>query len=96
MFVGELREEVFQDPLGMHHRRRLLLLPELEEQPGLPEAVLALLIQIEDFKSEQLPALMRIAADGKVSEDEVAAYRAAVAEIMELIRRAYACGYAKE
>lgn len=72
------------------------ILPELEEQPGLPEAVLALLIQIEDFKSEQLPALMRIAADGKVSEDEVAAYRAAVAEIMELIRRAYACGYAKE
>ena len=72
------------------------ILPELEEQQGLPEAVLGLLIQIEDFRAMQLPALMRIAADGKVSEDEVPAYREAVAAITELIRSAYACGYAKE
>ena len=72
------------------------ILPELEEQQGLPEAVLGLLIQIEDFRATQLPALMRIAADGKISEDESPAYREAVAAITELIRRAYACGYAKE
>lgn len=72
------------------------ILPELEDQQTLPEAVLALLIEIEDFKTAQLPSLMRIAADGKVSEDEIPAYKAAVAAITELIRRAYACGYAKD
>ena len=72
------------------------ILPKLEGTKSLPEAVLALLVQIEDFQEDGLKELMRIAADGKVSEDEVAAYRTAVAEIMELIRRAYACGYAKE
>ena len=43
------------------------ILPELEEEKGLPEAVLALLIQIDDFREDGLQKLMRIAADGKVS-----------------------------
>lgn len=72
------------------------ILPELEEQKGLPEAVLGLLIGIDDFKSTGLPQLLRIAADGKVSEDEAQAYREAIGQLMELVRLAYACGYAKE
>ena len=72
------------------------ILPELEEQKGLPEAVLGLLIGIDDFKTTGLPQLLRIAADGKVSRDEEEAYKAAVSQMMELVRLAYACGYAKE
>lgn len=72
------------------------ILPELEEQKGLPEAVLGLLIGIDDFKTTGLPQLLRIAADGKVSEDEAQAYREAIGQLMELVRLAYACGYAKE
>ena len=72
------------------------ILPELEEQKGLPEAVLGLLIGIDDFKTTGLPQLLRIASDGKVSRDEEEAYKAAVSQMMELVRLAYACGYAKE
>lgn len=72
------------------------ILPELGEEKGLPEAVLALLIQIEDFREDGLRRLTRIAADGKISEDEAEDYESALRQITELVRRAYALGYAKE
>ncbi len=72
------------------------ILLELDEQPGLPEAVLGLLIQIDEIKTSGLPRLMRIAQDGKISEDETEAYRDAIAQLRELVRLAFACGYAKE
>ena len=72
------------------------ILPELEEQPGLPEAVLALLIQIEDVQSSVMPKLVRIAADGRISEEERDDYSAAVGQLQELIRKAFAIGFAKE
>ena len=71
------------------------ILPELEEEKGLPEAVLALLIQIEDFREDGLRRLTRIAADGKVSDDEAEDYEEALRQMTELVRRAYALGYAK-
>lgn len=71
------------------------ILPELEEQKGLPEAVLALLIQIDDFREDGLRRLTRIAADGKISEDEEEDYQEALRQITELVRRAYALGYAE-
>ena len=82
--------------LSRKSRIAAAILPELEEQQGLPEAVLALLIQIEDFKDDGLKKLLRIAADGKVDESEAQEYAEAVAELLELVRRAYALGYAKE
>ena len=72
------------------------ILPELDEQKGLPEAVLALLIQIDEFREDGLARLMRIAADGKVSEDESESYDCAISQLQKLIRKAYELGYAKE
>ena len=72
------------------------ILPELDDQQGLPEAVLGLLIAIEDFHNSGLQQLVRIAADGKVSQDEVPVYEDALDELTQVIRQAYACGYAKE
>lgn len=82
--------------LSRKSRIAAAILPELEEQQGLPEAVLALLIQIEDFKDDGLKKLLRIAADGKVDESEAEEYAEAVAQLLELVKRAYALGYAKE
>ncbi len=82
--------------LSRKSRIAAAILPELEEQQGLPEAVLALLIQIEDFKDDGLKKLLRIAADGKVDESEAQEYAEAVAQLLELVKRAYALGYAKE
>ena len=73
-----------------------VILPELEEQKGLPEAVLGLLIQIEDVQSSVMPKLVRIAADGRISEEERDDYSAAVGQLQELIRKAFAIGFAKE
>lgn len=82
--------------LSRKSRIAAAILPELEEQQGLPEAVLALLIQIEDFKDDGLKKLLRIAADGKVDDSEAEEYAEAVVQLLELVKRAYALGYAKE
>lgn len=71
------------------------ILPDLEEQKGLPEAVLALLIQIEDFQANGMRALMRIAQDGKVDDEEADEYEEALRQLQRLIRKAYELGYAK-
>ena len=79
-------------------RRNVLseILPKLEEPPALPQAVLALLISIENFQERGLRDLMRIASDGKVSDDEILPYGQALSELNEMVRAAYAVGYAKE
>lgn len=71
------------------------ILPELEEQKGLPEAVLGLLIQMDDFREDGMAKLLRIAADGKVSDDERETYLAALDQLTELLRRGYALSYAE-
>lgn len=81
--------------LSQKSRIAAKILPELEEQKGLPEAVLALLIQIDDFREDGLRRLTRIAADGKISADETEEYETALRQIQELVRRAYALGYAE-
>ena len=40
--------------------------------------------------------LLRIAADGKISDDEIIPYGQALQELNEMVRSAYAVGYAKE
>lgn len=71
------------------------ILPELEEQKGLPEAVLGLLIQMDDFREDGMEKLLRIAADGKVSEDETEDYLRALDQLRELLRRGYELSYAE-
>lgn len=61
----------------------------------LPEAVLNLLVRIEDFSRTGLEDLKRLAADGKISADEIAAWGEALAQIRELVRAAYEMQYAE-
>ena len=72
------------------------ILPKLEEPPALPQAVLALLISIENFQERGMRDLLRIASDGKISDDEIIPYGQALEQLNEMVRNAYAVGYAKE
>lgn len=71
------------------------ILPELEEEKGLPEAVLGLLIQIDDFREDGMQKLLRIAADGRITENEAEDYERAISQLSVLVSRAMALGYAK-
>lgn len=72
------------------------ILPELQEEKALPEAVLGLLVTIDDFREKGMKKLLRIAADGKIDAAEEDDYRQACGELTELIRRAYALRCAKD
>ena len=72
------------------------ILPTLEEQPALPQAVLGLLIAIENFQERGMRDLMRIASAGKVSAAEIIPFGQALAQLSEMVRSAYAVGYSKE
>lgn len=71
------------------------ILPELEEQKGLPEAVLGLLIQLDDFREDGMKKLVRIAADGKIDEEETEDYLRILEQLRELLRRGYELSYAE-
>lgn len=71
------------------------ILPELEEQKGLPEAVLGLLIQLDDFREDGMKKLVRIAADGKIDEDETEDYLRILDQLRELLRRGYELSFAE-
>ena len=71
------------------------ILPELEEQKGLPEAVLGLLIQLDDFREDGMKKLVRIAADGKIDEDETEEYLRILEQLRELLRRGYELSFAE-
>ena len=71
------------------------ILPELEEQKGLPEAVLGLLIQLDDFREDGMKQLVRIAADGKIDEDETEDYLRILDQLRELLRRGYELSFAE-
>lgn len=70
------------------------VLPDIKKRP-LPEAVLNLLVQVEEFRRSGLEDLKRIAADGKISgADESIAYADALEQIRLLIEAAYELQYA--
>lgn len=80
-----------------HLRNRIAgaqVLPELQRR-SLPEAVLGVMVRIEDFTRGGLEDLKRLAADGKITADEVMAYGEALAQLRELIRAAYELEYSK-
>lgn len=70
------------------------VLPDILEKT-LPEAVLSLLVRMEDFSRTGLEDLKHLAADGKISADEITAYGEALVQIREIIQAAYALQYAK-
>ena len=71
------------------------ILPELDDELGLSESVLSLLIQIDDFREDGLKKLTRIASDGKVSEDEAESYSEALAQLLQIVKLALSLSYIK-
>ena len=70
------------------------ILPDVKIRP-LAEAVLNLLGRVEDFSRGGLEDLKRLAADGKISADEVVAFGEALAQLRELIAAAYEIEFAE-
>lgn len=79
------------------HKSRVAaeLLPDLDRK-ALPEAVLTLLVAVEQFKAAGLPLLTRIAADGKISPDEQEDYKTAIEQLRGVIRAALGIEFAEE
>lgn len=71
------------------------VLPEIRKR-NLPEAVLNLLVRINDFSRGGLEDLTRLAADGKISQDEVMAFGEALSELRELVAAAYEVEFAEK
>lgn len=70
-------------------------LPDVEQRP-LSEAVLQMLVKVKDFQGDGLEELLRIAADGQISEDEREICAAALRQLRALITAAWELQYAEE
>lgn len=68
-------------------------LPEVQRLP-LPQAVVQLLVAMEDFSGAN-PELMRVAADGKISTEESGAWAQIRARLDGVIRAALQVKYAE-
>ena len=69
------------------------ILPDVKIRP-LAEAVLAIMGRIEDFTRGGLEDLKRLAADGKISADEVLCYGEAIAQLRDVVAAAYELEFA--
>lgn len=79
------------------HKSRVAaeLLPEINRKK-LPEAVLQLLVAVEQFRETGLRDLTRIAADGKISPDEAKAFSGLLEQLRELVSAALGIEFAEE
>lgn len=79
------------------HKSRVAaeLLPEINRKK-LPEAVLQLLVTVEQFRETGLRDLTRIAADGKISPDEAEAFSGLLEQLRELVSAALGIEFAEE
>lgn len=71
------------------------LLPQIEAQP-LPQAVLALLVQLRDFADDGMQDLARIAADGRVDPEERESYDSAMRQLRAMLAAGLHVEYAEE
>lgn len=71
------------------------ILPEIRHKE-LPQAVLSLLVLLQDFQRGGMQDLLRLAADGKIDQEETMAFGDALAELDGVIRAAYEVKYAEE
>lgn len=71
------------------------ILPEVRRRT-LPEAVLGVMCRIEEFTRGGLQDLKQLAADGKISAEEICAYGDAIAQLRDVIRAAYELEFAEE
>lgn len=79
------------------HKSRVAaeLLPEINRKK-LPEAVLQLLVAVEQFRETGLRDLTRIAADGKISPDEAEAFSRLLEQLRDLVSAALGIEFAEE
>ena len=79
------------------HKSRVAaqLLPELDRK-RLPEAVLSLLVAVQHFQDDGMRELRRIAADGKISQEEQADYMTAMEQLQSVVREALHLQFAEE
>ena len=69
---------------------------ELDERVSLPKAVLRLMVVLKDLQDLWTPKLMRMAADGKITEDEAAQFKSCMNQLTELTKCVYDLKYAEE
>ena len=72
------------------------ILPELDDRVSLPKAVLRLMVVLKDLQDLWTPKLMRMAADGKITEDEAAQFKGCMNQLTELTKCVYDLKYAEE
>ena len=79
------------------HKSRVAasLLPELDRK-RLPEAVLSLLVAVRNFQDDGMRELTRIAADGKILQEEQADYMTAMEQLQSVVREALHLQFAEE
>ena len=80
--------------LARKSRCAMAILPDVKART-LPEAVLNLIVRINDFSKRGLEDLTRLAADGKIDQGEVLAFGECLAELRELVAAAYEIEYAE-
>ena len=79
------------------HKSRVAasLLPDLDRRK-LPEAVLSLMVAVRNFQDDGMRELTRIAADGKISQEEQADYMTAMEQLQSVVREALHLQFAEE
>ena len=82
--------------MSMKSRIGSEILPELDERVSLPKAVLSLMVVLKDLQDLWTPKLMRMAADGKITEDEAAQFKGCMNQLTELTKCVYDLKYAEE
>ena len=82
--------------LSMKSRIGGEILPELQDRTSLPKAVLSLMIILEEFSRTGMPHLVQMAADGRITEDEVAEFENCISMMETIIRGIHSVKYAKE
>ena len=82
--------------MSMKSRIGSELLPDLSEAISLPKAVLNLILALNDMQKSIIPKLMEMAADGRITEDEIPNFERCMQQFDTLAKSMYEVKYAKE
>ena len=82
--------------MSMKSRIGSELLPDLSEAISLPKAVLNLILALNDMQKSIIPKLMEMAADGRITEDEIPNFDRCMQQFDTLAKSMYEVKYAKE
>lgn len=72
------------------------LLPDLSEAISLPKAVLNLMLALDDLQRSVIPKLMQMAADGRITEEEIPSFERCMTQLHDLAKNIFEVRYAKE